>query len=69
MNVNTSAHLYILLSHDDLSSVGEVYEEGEGQGVHVVDYNLSLGLFRQIIFKKKSWKDTNPKCKYWKPEL
>ena len=51
---NTSAHLYILLSHDDLSSVGEVYEEGEGQGVHVVDYNLSLGLFRQIIFKKKS---------------
>ena len=56
MNVNTSAHLYILLSHDDLSSVGEVYEEGEGQGVHVVDYNLSLGLFRQIIFKKEIMK-------------
>ena len=53
---NTSAHLYILLSHDDLSSVGEVYEEGEGQGVHVVDYNLSLGLFRQIIFKKEIMK-------------
>jgi hypothetical protein len=42
-------NLDILLSDEYLSGVSELHQEGEGQGVHIVEDNLLLLLLNQVI--------------------
>ena len=44
-----SSHLHVLLADGQLARVGEVHEEGEGEGVHAVDGNLSLARLRHVV--------------------
>ena len=42
-------HLHVLLADGQLARVGEVHEEGEGEGVHAVDGNLSLARLSHVV--------------------
>ena len=42
-------HLHVLLADGQLARVGEVHEEGEGEGVHAVDGHLSLARLSHVV--------------------
>ena len=42
-------HLHVLLADGQLARVGEVHEEGEGEGVHAVDGNLRLARLSHVV--------------------
>ena len=44
-----SVYLNVVLAHRELSSVGEVHQQGERQGVDIVDGDVSQVLLRHVV--------------------